>query len=218
MGSKGKVYIPDGTGTSVTAEWLAVATSIYSRINNYVATTAERNTLSASMTTAERLGARMWVDERKGWCTYDGTQWLWEPQRNVIIRHTTGALDIFNTVGDTTGAGNVVATTPNVTLPPGQRLLELCVAVQATAISSGTSWRARASIDGASLTSSIIGQTKIDALNQEDVFSRTFKIARSGNAVYTLRGINVDAAGWIRFQNVDITVTDLGPYDGVVTF
>jgi hypothetical protein len=95
MGFKGNVGTwDDNEGVDIPGATLRLATSVYSRINNYCDTIGDRNTLVAGMSTAEKLATRVWIDQRKGWCTFDGTNWLWEPQRNLIYKgYNASAVD-----------------------------------------------------------------------------------------------------------------------------
>ncbi len=234
MGFKGKVYIPDGSAApNVVDEMLTSATSFYSRINNFCATQTDRNTLAATMTTAEKLGTRIWVDERKGWCTFDGDDWIWEPQRNrVYLGYQPATLTSNTTVP---GSLNVDMLTP-YSLPPGNRRVHVAwgtvlknsspvvgspptgnrVGGRVTPLGAGGSDIGIP--DGRNYAEGFLPAEAAGTGFQQQVSNEAFVIL-SGNIQLKLFGLSVagspggNAANNVSFSHSWMSVYDLGPAD-----
>lgn len=228
MGFKGKVGTwDDNEAADIPGATLRLATSIYSRINNYCTTISDRNTLVAGMSAAEKLATRVWVDERKGWCTFDGDDWVWEPQHNRIYNGYQPATLTSNT--NVPGSLNVDMLTP-YSLPPGNRRLHVAwgtvlkntsspankVGGRVTPLGAGGS---NIGIpDGRSYAEGFLPIETAGTGFQQQVSSQAFVIL-SGNVQIKLFGLSVagtsaaNTANNVSFSHSWMSVYDLGPAD-----
>ena len=106
--------------TGLQADLQALAQSVAPRSVPSFATTTARNSAYAADIAAGRSGMRCWVVNRAGFSFYDGTQWVWEPQQNLIFKGYQPATVASNTI---TPGSLAVDMLSGYTLPPGNRQL-----------------------------------------------------------------------------------------------
>lgn len=212
MGSRGKVYVPDGSSQpSFTVHGDALATSIFTRITTFYATESERNTetvVPTKMSAAQKLGMRCWVDERKGFCFWDGSAWRWEPQRNVLMDGRRSA------AAESSGSALVpIILMSNTALPPGDRRLQIIASCNMVALATGNSLP-RAVVSGPGIAASE-GAVAGVSLFAGFPFSaaRTWTVVTSGTVSYNMYGQDAHptAPVAVRFTDSILQVFDLGP-------
>lgn len=216
MGTKGTISLPDdGDDPDLAAIWLETVTSFYTRVNNYAATTSAANTLAAAMTSGEKLGTRQWVDDRKGWRTWDGSRWLWEPQNNLLAEGTRS----FGPAVTGAGSPQAIILTPTVTLPPGNRRVRIVAATLAGNANGGGGaiTQARAYISGTNMLGLADANTWLQAAPIGGAFdatvSNTWEFTVSGTCKWDMYGVGVGASDNVIFKASRIVITDLGPTD-----
>lgn len=215
------VYYPGGSQSpNVPADMAAMAASINTKVIGVYADTAARDAAYSGLTSAQKLGIQAWVTNRQGYSYWDPTSnnWKWMGQNRIIAN-----IDQVANVATSTVAYRSLMSMPSaVTLPPGNRLIQVAFSgfVTQTATGAGNGeCTPRISVSGSGMGAVGASNTVIQgylpgAVGWQISLSRTWQYILSGTVNIDVQCAIAPANGILTFSGGRLDVTDCGPSDG----
>lgn len=210
-GITGIVIPAGGDAVNVPSSFSTMEASINRRIVAFFSTTAARDSSYAALSSAQKTGIKCWVDERKGHYTFNGTAWVPDPQRNLLVdipRNTAAQANGGTPVSIILGGALV--------LPAGNRRIKIHAKTNMSnpVTPSPPAVSPRAVVTGPGMPD---GPNWLQAFlpagsNFTETRGDTWEITASGTCQWDLVGVNA-TTGVVQFDNSILQITDLGPAD-----
>lgn len=203
------IYTHDGTSAaSIRIATASMESSLRNRIIGTFANTTARDAAYSGLSSAQKQGIHAWIVNREGLSFWDATsnKWSWVSVNRTLIDQTRPS------AADTSGGGLgiQIILSPVVTLPPGNRLIQVYANASVTNIGTTNAKLARIYVNSGTIRSQVYlpaGTTDVTLR----IDGATF--VANGTVDVDLWGLTTSAGDAARFTGSSLRVIDCGPTD-----